>query len=111
MPIPPAVAGQTQLVLVLVTAVTRAVSPVLQPVLGERPSRPLLAVDRYMLPPCLFALWSVGVRFQLEAVLTEQCLSASWVKLPPDPYIGAWVWVFLCVLCFVSYAWSQLFLS
>jgi hypothetical protein len=46
--------------LVLVTAVTRAVSPVLQPVLGERPSRALLAVDRYMLPPCLFALRSVG---------------------------------------------------
>jgi hypothetical protein len=57
---PRSVAGQTQLVLVLVTAVTRAVSPVLQPVLGERPSRALLTVDRYMLPPCLFALRSVG---------------------------------------------------
>jgi hypothetical protein len=41
---------------------------------SERPSRALLAVDRYMLPPCLFALWSVGVRFQLVGVLSSVCL-------------------------------------
>jgi hypothetical protein len=40
------VSGQMQLVLVIVTAVTCAVSPVLQPVLGVHPLRALLAVGR-----------------------------------------------------------------
>jgi hypothetical protein len=50
--VPRNVAGQTQLVLVLITAVTRAVSPVLQPVLGARPSRALLT-DLCCLPAFL----------------------------------------------------------